>query len=158
MGQSLWLSEVHGRRDGNPPTVMLEYERENAELVRSLITSKVATAVHDVSDGGIIVAVVEMALASNIGADLVHSLWNMENLGQEVWFAEDQGQYIVTTKNAHELQRTVHEANVACELIGFTRGDEIKWKEGGSIPIADLRAAHDGFFPKLMGSELTPEF
>ena len=153
LGQSLWLSELHGRRDGHAPTVMLEYERENAELVRSLIASGLASAVHDVSDGGVIVAVVEMALAGNIGADLVHSLWNMENLGQEVWFAEDQGQYVVTTKNAHELQRTVHEANIACELIGFTGGNEIKWKEDGSIALADLRAAHEGFFPKLMGAD-----
>jgi phosphoribosylformylglycinamidine synthase II len=153
MGQSLWLSEIHGRRDGNPPTVMLDYERENADVVRSLIASGVATAVHDVSDGGIIVAVVEMALAGDIGADLVHSLWNMEGLAQEIWFAEDQGQYIVTTKDAHELQRVTHEANIACELIGFTGGDMITWKEAGSIPLADLRAANEGFFPRLMGAD-----
>jgi phosphoribosylformylglycinamidine synthase len=154
LGQSLWLSKVHGRRDGDPPTVMLEYERENAELVRSLISSDLATAVHDVSDGGIIVAVAEMALAGNIGADLVHSLWNMEYLAQEVWFAEDQGQYIVTTNDAHQLQQMVHDANIACELIGFTGGDAIKWKEAGSVPLADLRAAHEGFLPALMQGEL----
>jgi phosphoribosylformylglycinamidine synthase II len=154
LGQSLWLGEIFGRRDGDPPTVMLEYELENAELVRDLIASGIATAVHDVSDGGAIVAVTEMALASNIGADLVHSLWNMENLGQEVWFAEDQGQYIVTTEDAHALQRMTHEANISCEMIGFTGGDKISWKESVEIPLATLRAAHEGFFPSLMSNEL----
>ena len=116
------------------------------------------TAVHDVSDGGPIVAVAEMALAGNIGADLVYAL---ESTGSEVetaWFAEDQGQYIVTSGDTHRLQRMAHDANFTCELIGFTGGNSIKWKSAGEVSLSDLRTAHEGFFPKLMGSELTPEF
>jgi len=51
-----------------------------------------------------------------------------------------------------------HEANFTCYLIGFTGGASIKWKSASEVSLAGLRAAHEGFFPKLMGSELTPEF
>ncbi len=150
LGQSLWLREIHGRKDGIPPTTDLKHEREVAEFVRKLIAEDVATAVHDVSDGGTIVAVVEMALSGNLGADLVHSLWNMEFLDREVWFAEDQGQYVVTTSDSHNLQKMAHEAGVSCELIGFTGGTEICWKEAGSVPLTALREASDSFFRDWM--------
>ena len=71
MGQSTWLDVCHGRRAGLPPRVNLEAERRNGEFVRMLIGEGLVTAVHDVSDGGILVAVAEMALAGNIGARLV---------------------------------------------------------------------------------------
>ncbi len=150
LGQSLWLRELHGRSDGSPPWISLEYEREAADLIRALITDGTVTAVHDVADGGVIVSVTEMALAGGIGADLVHSLWNQENLWQEVWFAEDQGQYICTTRDAQRVQRLAHDAGVPCELIGFTDGTAIRWKESSSVPLADLRAANERFFREWM--------
>jgi phosphoribosylformylglycinamidine synthase len=152
LGQSLWLRELRGREDGAPPQVMLEYERENAEFVRSLIYEGIATAVHDVADGGAIVAVTEMALASGIGADLVHSLWNHENLEQEVWFAEDQGQFIVTATDANALQKAAHLSNIPCELIGYTGGSSIRWKESGEVSLDALREASDSFFRDWMES------
>lgn len=79
-------------------------------------------------------------------------MWNMDNQGQEVWFAEDQGQYVVTTMNAYELQKLAHDRGVPCELIGFTSGSVIRWKESGSVPLTALREASDGFFRDWMES------
>ena len=70
MGQSLWLREIHGREDGEPPRVDLGDERFHAELIRQLIAEGAVTAVHDISDGGLLVAAAEMALAGNIGIAL----------------------------------------------------------------------------------------
>src|SRR6266542_751480 len=70
LGQSLYLRDICCREEGAPPPVYLEAERRTGDLVRALIGDGLATAVHDVSDGGLLVAVAEMALASGIGARL----------------------------------------------------------------------------------------
>src|SRR5580692_3045844 len=70
LGQSLYLRDICGREEGAPPPVDLAAERRNGDFVRALIAEALATAVHDVSDGGLAVAVAEMAMAAGIGADL----------------------------------------------------------------------------------------
>ena len=67
VGQSLWLDVCHGRRDGPPPPIDLDVERRVGELVRQLIAQGLVSAVHDVSDGGALVAIGEMALAGSTG-------------------------------------------------------------------------------------------
>ena len=158
LGQSLWLREIHGRAEGYAPIVNLEEERALGEFVRTLIAHGQVSAVHDVSDGGMLVAIAEMALAGAMGADLVYAPWSTGEYVDAAWFAEDQGLYIVTTPDLDQLQRTAFEANFSFDLLGFTGGRSIKWKSREEVSLADLRAAHEGFFPKLMGSELTPEF
>ena len=151
LGQSTWLREIHGRSEGAPPDVDLEEERAIGEFMRSLIAEGAVTAVHDVSDGGTAVAVAEMALAGNIGASLHYALDSIGPYLETAWFAEDQGLYVVTTPDAHRLHRWAHEADFTCYLIGFTGGSSIRWKSAGEVTLAALRAAHEGFFPKLMG-------
>ena len=70
LGQSLYLRDICGREEGAPPPVDLIEERENGDFVRALILDGTATAAHDLSDGGLLVALAEMAMASGIGATL----------------------------------------------------------------------------------------
>src|SRR6266403_1705796 len=70
LGQSMYLREVCGREEGAPPPVDLASERRNGDLVRMLIRDGALTAVHDVSDGGLLVALAEMGIAGGIGARL----------------------------------------------------------------------------------------
>jgi phosphoribosylformylglycinamidine synthase len=156
LGQSLWLNEIHGRRDGPPPPVDLEAERKTGEFVRMLIATGVATAVHDVSDGGILVAIAEMALATGVGAELdVFDFWNTGTL-----FGEDQGRYIVTVLQDEDNQPMLSLAEqhgIPVTWLGYTGDEDIAVGDLGSmgtIPLADLRAAHEGFFPALMQGEL----
>ena len=130
LGQSLWLRELQDREDGPPPPVNLDAERRNGETVRQLIAEGAVTAVHDISDGGLLVALAEMALAGGIGANLETSLSSAP-----VAFGEDQGRYLVTAPVAPPGGR----------WIGRTGGDTI-----GGARLADLRNAHEGFFPQLM--------
>jgi phosphoribosylformylglycinamidine synthase II len=142
LGQSLWLREIAGREEGPPPPVDLAKEREAAEFVRTLIAEGKVTAVHDVSDGGLLVAVAEMALAGNIGATL-------EQLGDHATaFGEDQGRYVVTSRNAETIQA----AGFPMTRIGTTGGKAITGA-GRTVPLDELRAAHEGFFPNLMRAE-----
>ena len=158
LGQSLWLKEVIGVTAGPPPSVNLDKERRNGQFVRRLIAEGRITAVHDVSDGGVAVALAEMALAGDIGADVL-------TMGRTTLdaFAEDQGRYVVTfpwcdRDNWAAFEAEAEATGVDASWIGVTGGPNISWTDGedtpiGSIPLADLRAAHEGFFPKLMGAD-----
>src|SRR3954453_8634398 len=97
VGQSLWLEVCHRVREGQAPPVDLGVERRVGELARQLIGEGLVTAVHDISDGGALVAVAEMALAAGIGARI--SLPTVANPGAVV-FGEDQGRILVTTRDS----------------------------------------------------------
>lgn len=135
LGQSIWLREIAGQEAGDAPKVDLAAERANAEAVRTLIAEGKVNAVHDISDGGLLVAVTEMALAGKIGAELTIALTTASAFG------EDQGRYIVTAAQGVEIAGAVK--------IGTCRGDKV-----ASVALADLRGAHEGFFPALMDAEL----
>ena len=156
LGQSLWLREVHGHEGGTPPLVDLEAERVVGTFVRQLVADGGVTAAHDVSDGGVLVAIVEMALAGNIVSSV--SLNGDDGLASEL-FAEDQACYIVTISgDGHEFIERAGEAGVEAQYMGMTLAavDElpdmiiIHGDTSVNIPLATLRAAHEGFFPKLM--------
>lgn len=134
LGQSSWLRTVHGREDGKAPRVDLDAEKANGEYVRHLIESGQAKAVHDISDGGMAVALAEMALAANIGFALDKVPTTAEAFG------EDQARYLVVTDAKVSLENAVP--------LGFATGRDLLGKS-----IDELRGAHEGFFPKLMGIE-----
>jgi phosphoribosylformylglycinamidine synthase subunit PurL len=159
LGQSLWLREICGREDGPPPLVDLEIERRNGEFVRDLIAQGLVTAVHDVSDGGLAVALAEMALAGNIGAEATVEVRGPHGLAGDA-FGEEQGAYVVTTPNSASIKKKAKSAGVEVDWIGVTGGSGLRLKRFGAgctffdVSLADLRAAHEGFFPKLMGDSL----
>ncbi len=154
VGQSLWLEVCHGRSEGTAPRVDLAVERRLGELLRQLIADGTVTAAHDVSDGGALVAIAEMALAGGIGIQV--SLPSVPNPAA-ILFGEDQGRALVTTNNPAAVIERATTANIFSAPIGKTGGSGIAGP-GFNISLADLRAAHERFFPRLMGSELTPEF
>ena len=154
LGQSLWLRECHGREEGPPPRVDLAAERANGEFVRDWITCGALSAVHDVSDGGLLVTVAEMALAGGIGAMLSAPL--PSGLAA-TYFAEDQGLYVATVRD-DQLSDFLHaslDAGVKVERIGRTIAKRIIVECPATdhvVTLDDLRAAHARFFPGLMGS------
>jgi len=157
VGQSLWLDICHNRRDGAPPPVDLDAERRAGECIRRLIDDGHVTAVHDCSDGGAAVAVAEMALAGGIGITMT-VVEQIPNPGA-ILFGEDQGRYVVTTRDPDTVRGMANAAELFAVPIGTTGGDSLVFDlvgRGGpqSVSLADLRAAHEGFFPALMQGEL----
>ena len=153
LGQSLWLRELHGRTDGTPPPVDLATERKTAEFVREQIACGALTAVHDVSDGGLAVAIAEMALAGNIGA-LIQPAGPGHVARQ--FFAEDQGLYVATVDDGLLLDflTGADAAEVQVEPIGRTAGQRLIFELADNdfcVTLAELRAAREGFFSRLMG-------
>src|SRR5438067_1479790 len=120
LGQSVYLREIAGREEGAPPPVDLAIERRNGELIRTLIDEGMVTAVHDVSDGGTLVAVAEMALASGIGVRLYGEPMGMA--AHAFWFGEDQARYVMTVKrsDAEAIVARCKSADIPVRRIGST--------------------------------------
>src|SRR5690606_30649854 len=120
LGQSLFARQLMGRDGDAPPPVDLAAERRAGELVRRLIGAGLVAACHDVSDGGLVTAVVEMMLAGGQGASLTTPPFLAPREGAvNGWlFGEDQGRYVVATEAPQQLQEQAAAAGVAALVIG----------------------------------------
>ena len=150
LGQSLYLREICGTETGAPPPVNLEAERKTGDFVRGLIQSRRVTACHDLSDGGLGVALVEMALAGNMGCQLTDpGIPRHARL-----FGEDQGRYLVTVNagTAAQVSKDAQAARIPARVIGTTGGNAIALDDN-IVTIAELRRLHEGWFPSYMAGQ-----
>ena len=148
LGASLFLRELLGREDGAPPPVDLVAERRNGDLVRFLITSGWVSAVHDLSDGGLAATAAEMALASGVGLTLTLPVGALPHA---FLFGEDQARYLVATGEPERILNAARDSGVPAHIVGAA-GSEFVAVEGlFSLPLAELRAAHEGWLPAYMG-------
>ena len=148
LGQSLYLSEICEREEGAPPPVDLAAERRNGDFVRALIAEELASAVHDLSDGGLLVALAEMAMASGIGADLDRP----PLAAHAFWFGEDQARYLLTVQagTAEKIMARALSAGVPVRQLGFTGGDALTLQDERPILVANLRERFEGWLPAYM--------
>jgi phosphoribosylformylglycinamidine synthase len=153
LGQSLYLREVCGREEGAPPPVDLIEERENGEFVRALIGDGSATAAHDISDGGLLVALAEMAMASDIGATL--SAGPDDTPAHAFWFGEDQARYLVTVAAdaAETVLARAREAGVLAQRIGVTGGDALSLSGETPVALAELQRGFEAWLPDFMSGK-----
>ena len=148
LGQSLYARELCGREDGAPPPVNLSDERRNGDLVRGLILSGAATSCHDVSGGGLLVAIADMAMASGIGATLDYDRGGVPSYA--FLFGEDQARYVITTSNPELVLEQAAVDGVSASVIGVTGGATLKISEADSISVAELTQVHEGWLPAYM--------
>jgi phosphoribosylformylglycinamidine synthase subunit PurL len=145
LGQSIYLREVLGREEGAPPPVDLGVEKKNGDFVRNLINNGQVTAVHDISDGGLASAVIEMALAGELGAELVVS-------DHRELFGEDQARYVLTCppKEVAKIITQAHVKGVDIVRVGNVSGLKEVNFGGTVVTLAELSVAHEGWFPAFM--------
>jgi phosphoribosylformylglycinamidine synthase len=148
LGQSLWLREIAGREEGAPPPVDLAAERRNGDFVRAQILSGAVAACHDVADGGLLVAVAEMAMGGGVGATLEAPPAGTPAHG--FWFGEDQGRYVLAVADAAPLLAAAEAAAVPAARLGRSGGGDLVLAGGSSISVAGLRAVHESTLPALM--------
>jgi len=154
LGQSMYLRELASREDGAPPPVDLVEERENGEFVRALVIDGTATASHDVSDGGLLVAVAEMAIASGIGAVLSDAPGDIP--AHAHWFGEDQARYVITVA-ADQVDAVLQQARAASVPVlrlGVTGGDVLMLPGERPLLVADLGKRFEDWLPAYMAGEL----
>ena len=136
LGQSVYLRDICGREEGAPPPVDLAAEKRHGDFVRSLIRDGLVTAAHDISDGGLLVALAEMAMASGIGAVLEGP---SAFPAHAFWFGEDQGRYVVTAKNADLIAQRATAAGVTLTRLGATGGKALAISGERPIAVAQLK-------------------
>ena len=150
LGQSIWLREIMGREEGAPPPVDLAAERRNGDFVRAEILAGHVAACHDIADGGLLVAVAEMALAGDTGAELSPAIDGMA--AHCWWFGEDQARYVLAVADSAALLQAASAAAVPARRIGRSGGRGLTLPGGVAISLETLREAHARFFPAWMGS------
>jgi len=150
LGRSAWLATILGREEGAPPPVDLAAERRNGEFVLSLIRAGRLSAAHDVSDGGLAVALAEMAIAGGIGAAIDRSA--VEGSAHAFFFGEDQGRYVVTARaeDGGALIAEARRAGVPALRLGTTGGRSLDLPDEPPLEIATLGATFESWFPAFM--------
>jgi phosphoribosylformylglycinamidine synthase len=153
LGQSIFIEEMHGLIAGRAPNVDLAAEKNNGDFVRTLVRCGTTTCVHDCSDGGLGIALAEMAMASGIGATIDD---NKAPNTAEVFFGEDQGRYVLTVKSTDvaDVLEKANAAGVTALTIGTTGGAELKLGAANAISVDALTQAHEDWFPTYMGTEI----
>jgi phosphoribosylformylglycinamidine synthase len=150
LGQSVYLRDICGREEGAPPPVDLAAEKRNGDVVRGMIHAGTATAAHDVSDGGLLTALAEMAMAGGIGALLLATPESI--VPHAYWFGEDQARYIVTVpaEQAGLVLAKMKGCGVPCARIGTTGGDAIVISGEAPVSVTSLKTGFEGWFPAYM--------
>ncbi|HEY3870561.1 MAG TPA: phosphoribosylformylglycinamidine synthase subunit PurL [Actinocrinis sp.] len=149
-GGSEWAHVEHAHLGGLPPRVDLERERLLAEILIAGSRDGLLSAAHDLSDGGLIQAVVESALRGGHGVRLVLP----EGLDSFVaLFSESAGRAVVAVPRGEEQRFTelCGARGLPCARIGVVDGDAVEVEGEFAIPLTELRAAHTGTFPGLFG-------
>ncbi|WEZ83350.1 phosphoribosylformylglycinamidine synthase subunit PurL [Rhizobium sp. 32-5/1] len=151
LGQTVYLRDIHGRTDGPAPHVDLAHERKVGDFVRGLILDGKVTAVHDCSSGGLALAVVEMAMAGDIGAVISTPVGD----AIPAFFGEDQGRYVVAVAagKAVGIIEAAAKAGVVVAEIGKTGGAQVTLGAARPLAIQQLRLAHESWFPDFMDGE-----
>jgi phosphoribosylformylglycinamidine synthase len=151
LGQSLYLRDICQREEGAPPPVDLAAERRHGDFIRELIGAGLVSAVHDVSDGGLLVAVAEMAMASRIGAVLeAPSDVLAKATAHGFWFGEDQARYVLTAKNADAVKERARGAGVPVRHIGTTGGQVLMVSGERPMRVAELLQRFEAWLPGYM--------
>ncbi len=152
MGQSSYLYELYGREEGAPPPVDLALEKKTGDFVRDCVIAGRVTAAHDLSDGGLLVALAEMAMAGGKGARLL--LPETEVPLHAFLFGEDQARYVLTASpiEASRLIVDAAMAGVAATAIGAVGGSELVIPGHLTVAVADLRERHESWMPSYMSA------
>ncbi len=154
LGQSVYLRDICGREEGAPPPVDLELEKRHGEFVRKLIADGKVTAVHDIADGGLAVAIAEMAIAGARGAKLDAAPANADAHGY--WFGEDQARYIVTAKldQAKAVVEAAQVAGIALARIGTVGGDAVAMAGETPLAVSGLSQRFEAWLPAYMADTI----
>lgn len=150
LGQSLYQNWATGKFEGKPPAVDLVAERQHGDFVRKLIRRGITACVHDISDGGLLVALAEMALASDIG--IIVSMYRGHPLTHAQAFGEDQGRYLVAVaaNDYHYITGRLRDDKIPHFYAGRANGVHFEIPGEEPIPISVLRTAHEAWFPRYM--------
>ena len=144
--QSEFFREVLEIKDGPPPEINLFNEKNNGLLIQTLISKKLVNSVHDISSGGILVALSEMCISGKIGANIKVPRNNISL--HEYLFGEDQSRYLIeiNEENNVEVSKILEKNNIYYEIIGKTQKDSLYLNNEFNIKLNDLSELNSFWF------------
>lgn len=154
LGASLYQREILGEDAGAPPHVDLKVERRNGDFVRALIENGQVTTCHDLSDGGLIAALADMAITGGMGANVTV---DGDLPLHAALFSETQARYLIAAAadTAETIRKEAKDAGIPVAVIGATGGDRLRVNDGAvDIAMDDLTNAHADWMPKFMAKEV----
>ena len=136
--QSIFYEEVYSIVEGQPPEVNLKNEKNNGECVLEIIKKGLVNSVHDISSGGLILALVEMSINSGFGAK-VNKPKNLIDI-HKYFFGEDQSRYIleIDANNLENAEKIFKNNNIFYENIGITQKNYFEIHKEIKMDIKDL--------------------
>ena len=149
LNQSAFLNEVYSINDGPPPEVNLTNEKNNGLSVLNLIKNNLIESCHDVSSGGILVALAEMSMASMLGLK-INKPKKFTDLN-EYFFSEDQGRYLLEIEkdNLDKIESMLKKNNIFYEVIAEVQNDLFEIDKSFSIKVNELYNCNNQWFNKF---------
>ena len=146
LGQSVLLEELYSIKEGKPPEVNLLNEKNNGEAILELFDKNLLNSVHDISAGGLIVALAEMVIPSNYGIKISKPKYLTNSL--EYFFGEDQGRYIVEIdkNNMEKVEKILKKNDIFYENIGLTQKSNFEIQDEIKIKIEDLKMINNKWY------------
>jgi phosphoribosylformylglycinamidine synthase II len=148
LGCSLYLREIEGSEAGPPPPVDLAAERRDGDFVRREIRAGRIAACHDLSDGGLLAGIAEMAMAGGRGAALAVFPGDLPR--NAYLFGEDQARYLIETHDPERVLEAASAAGVPARVIGAVGGVALTLPGAGAISVDALKAANEAWLPGYM--------
>lgn len=152
LGQSIYLRDILNRTDGEAPHVDLSTEKKNGEFVRHLIETGVITTCHDLSDGGLALALAEMVIKSKKG---IKAQLTGQTPPHAELFGEDQARYLIAV-NAHELPKVIEagkQSSVDLQVVGKVEGEYLEVENQFKLSVDSLHDAYENWFPNFMDNK-----
>ena len=149
--QSVFINELYDLHYGMPPEVNLLNEKNNGNIVLKLITSGIINSIHDVSTGGIILALAEMSLSSQIGIK-IHKPKKLSNIF-EYFFGEDQSRYLleIDKNNFSKVQKILKDNNIYFDIVGETQKDYFELDKDLKISVKELYEINNRWYNNFNG-------
>jgi phosphoribosylformylglycinamidine synthase subunit PurL len=124
--QSIFFKEIYSIIEGPPPEVNLSNEKNNGDAVLKLINNKLVASAHDISSGGLIVALAEMCMSTEHGL-MIEKPSKLSNL-MEHYFGEDQGRYLleIEQKNLPKVMKILNENNIYSEKVATVQKENFE--------------------------------
>ncbi len=152
LGQSIYLRDILNRTDGDAPHVDLSTEKKNGEFVRHLIETGMITTCHDLSDGGLALALAEMVIKSKKG---IKAQLTGQTPPHAELFGEDQARYLIAV-TAHKLPKVIEagkQSLVDLQVVGKVEGDYLEVENQFKLSVDSLHDAYENWFPNFMDNK-----
>ena len=149
LGQSVYLRDILGKAEGTPPHVDLDKEKKNGCFIRKLITAGMITACHDLSDGGLAIALAEMVMKSHHG---ISAKLTGKTPAHAELFGEDQARYLISV-NADKyatVEEQAKKAGIKLTNLGKVTGQDLVVEEHIKLSAKQLENAYESWFPDFM--------